>query len=379
MLTFAKMATEKGFGPLGWPHVQFGPRFLLRTLRNLWRVRGFVDALDRYHVAGWAAWPGGKAPLLKIVVDGKTVDRIVPANPRSDLRKLYRQRVSLGFDHVFDPPLPEGAEVAVTDRFGQHLSKSPRRVPPEPELDLSGLADGLSTPVPPAELVFLVAGHRNRPHFAISRKPPVEYLITRLNAAGVAATRLRSILDFGCGCGRILAGWEHVLAPGTRLIGCDINPKLIAFCQTHIPFATTFVSDYLPPLPFADGEIDFAYAASVFTHLTPEATLAWGREMARIVRPGGHLILSFHGTQYESVVEQISDEGPEILRRKGVFVHLHGQPGRHPLGSNHYATFMTRDYVNNMFTDFEPIEFIAGSNNPFMAGHDIAVFRRKNG
>ncbi len=352
---------------------------MLKSLSKLWTLNGYVDALDRYHVAGWAARPGGKAPLLNIVVDGHTVDRILPSNPRSDLRKIYGQRVSLGFDHVFDPPLPEGAEVAVTDRFGRHLAKSPRIVPPEPELDLSTQIDGLSTPVPPAELVFLVAGHRSRAQFAISRKPPVDYLIARLRAAGLDAAALRTILDFGCGCGRILAGWEHVLAPTTRLIGCDINPKLIAFCQDNVPFATTFVSGYLPPLkPIACGEVDFAYAASVFTQLTPEATLAWGREMARIVRPGGLILLSFHGKKFESVVEQISDDGPGILKREGVFVHVHGEPGRQPLGSNSYATFRTQDYVNAAFPDFEPVEHIAGSNNPFMAGHDIATFRRRD-
>jgi SAM-dependent methyltransferase len=350
----------------------------LQKLRSLWTVSGHVDALDRYHVVGWAARPGGRAPLLRIVVDGKTLDRIVPTNPRSDLAKLYGRRIRLGFDHIFDPPLPAGAEVSVTDRFGRHLTTSPRIVPQEPEFDPDSIGDGLSTPVPPAELVFLVIGHRDRAGFAAGRKPPVDYIIARLTQAGVDPSALRTILDFGCGCGRILAGWEHALTPSTRLIGCDINPRLIAFCQAHIPFATTFVSDYRPPLArIATGEIDFAYAASVFTHLTPDAVLSWAQEMARIIRPGGHLMLSFHGARYNDVVGCISDDGLDRLKKKGIYTHLHGEPGRSPLGSNNYATFMTQDHVTAVFADFEPIEIIAGSDNPFMGGHDIVMLRRR--
>ena len=297
---------------------------------------------------------------------------------RSDLRKIYRRPVQLGFNYVFDPPLREGAQVAVTDRFGQNVAKSPGRVPAEPPFDPASLNDGLSTAVPPRDLIFLVVGHRDPQAFAVSRRPAVDFLLERLQAAGVDVSSLRTILDFGCGCGRVLAGWEHVLPAQARLIGCDINPRLIAFCQAQIPFARTFVSKFRPPLEgIQSGEIDFAYAASVFTHLEPADISLWSKELARIIRPGGHLLLSFHGAGFDDVVARISDTGPEQLKATGIYTHLHSDPRRTSPGSNDYATFMTQSYVADAFPLFEPVEMLAGSPNAFMAGHDIVVFRRR--
>src|SRR5262249_30862924 len=110
-------------------------------------------------------------------------------------------------------------------------------------------------------------------------------------------------LDFGCGCGRILAGWEHRLLPGTRLYGCDINPDLIAFYRDNIPFAEAWVSLIEPPIArVANASMDFVYAASVFTHVTVLQARARSAEMRRIVKPGGILMISYSGSYYEKLL-----------------------------------------------------------------------------
>src|SRR5262249_38797707 len=265
-------------------------------LKRYASLRGYVDVLDRYHVAGWAAH-GGIAPTLSIRVNGDTVARTVPSYDRPDLAKHYPQNTKLGFDIAFPEPLSEGALVSVTDSRGRELRNSPRRVAPESEPeDLSDVIADLKSSLPPRDLIFLVNGHRDRRQYAVSRRGTVNNIIELLREVGTDFKSFKSILDFGCGCGRVLSGWENILANDVRLAGCDINPKLVDFCVANISFANTFVSNYLPPLnPVSDNDFDFVYAASVFTHLTEAAAKAWAKEFARITRPGGILMMSFHG------------------------------------------------------------------------------------
>ena len=65
--------------------------------KRLPKLTGHIDILDRYHVAGWAAYTGGIAPQLIIKVDEKKIDIVVPKYRRSDLMKLYGTNVDLGF------------------------------------------------------------------------------------------------------------------------------------------------------------------------------------------------------------------------------------------------------------------------------------------
>lgn len=240
----------------------------------------------------------------------------------------------------------------------------------------------LSTPLPSEDLIFLVNGHRDEHQFALSRIATPENIMALLEEAGEDFRRFTSILDYGCGCGRILAGWEPHLRPGVMLNGVDINHKLISFCKANILFARTEVCGYLPPLPyFIDGQFDFVYVASVFTHLSVDASYAWAREMRRLVRPGGVLMMSFHGSYYDSVVANLSPEGLETLRQTGCYVHLIGEATATWQGANHYATFMSKEFVDGMLKGFDLLKTYPGESrgpNPFASYQDISIFRRRN-
>jgi SAM-dependent methyltransferase len=239
----------------------------------------------------------------------------------------------------------------------------------------------LSTPLPDEELIFLVNGHRDRSAFEISRLATVQNICALLDEASIDHREFRKILDFGCGCGRILAGWEPFLRTDLKLYGVDINERLVDFCQKNIPFADASVSRYLPPLKqFARGQLDFVYAASVFTHLNARSARAWAREFRRIVRPGGVLMMSFHGAWYAPELERISRFGPRTLNRKGFYVFLHGKAQETWKGSNSYATFMTPEFAEKLFRGFELIKTFPGTirgPNPFASYQDISIFRRK--
>jgi SAM-dependent methyltransferase len=108
----------------------------------------------------------------------------------------------------------------------------------------------LTTPLPPEDLIFLVNGHRDRHQFALSRRASMDNIVSLLLEAGIDVEIFTSILDFGCGCGRILAGWEGVLSSSTYLAGVDINETLVAFCKSNIPFADVYLSNAYPRFDF---------------------------------------------------------------------------------------------------------------------------------
>ena len=106
-------------------------------------------------------------------------------------------------------------------------------------------------------------------------------------------SQFETILDFGCGCGRVMRKWINLTE--TELNGCDYNSKLIKWCKRNLPFAIFNTNKLMPPLPYNDQKFDFVYTISVFTHLTEELQKLWLIELARVLRPEGYLIITLHG------------------------------------------------------------------------------------
>jgi SAM-dependent methyltransferase len=231
---------------------------------------------------------------------------------------------------------------------------------------------GLSTPMPSADLIQLVVGHRNLAWFDRSRRETVELIISLLSQAGIDYADFRSIFDYGCGCGRVLAGWEGRLSSETRLFGCDINPVLVDFCQKNIAHADVLRTSYYPPLPYQDDQFDFIYAISVYTHLSLPAMLQWTGEFARILRPGGIVLITSHGSFFAPDLDSLSKDGSSFLAEKGYYIHSHDSPKNNFQGSNSYATFVSPDFLKRLFIGFDLIRMFPGISYR----QDFSIFRR---
>ncbi|MCP6725914.1 class I SAM-dependent methyltransferase, partial [Klebsiella pneumoniae] len=81
-----------------------------------------------------------------------------------------------------------------------------------------------------------------------------------------------SVLDFGCGCGRVTRWWADFEG---AVAGSDVNAEAVAWCRENLGFASFEQNALAPPLDFDDASFDLVYALSVFTHLTEELQLAW--------------------------------------------------------------------------------------------------------
>jgi SAM-dependent methyltransferase len=155
--------------------------------------------------------------------------------------------------------------------------------------------DGL--PYPPPEMIRLVAGstspYRYYQRFIAGGARLRERIGALMAGAGAPLESLRSVLDFGCGCGRVMRHWRDPHGP--RMVGTDYNPYLIEWCRANLPFASFEVNGLGPGLPHPGGAFDLVYSYSVFTHLPEAMQRPWMEELVRVTRPGGHLFVTFHG------------------------------------------------------------------------------------
>jgi ubiquinone/menaquinone biosynthesis C-methylase UbiE len=96
------------------------------------------------------------------------------------------------------------------------------------------------------------------------------------------------LLDVGCGTGRLLRA-AAVRWPAARLIGVDPAEGMVAVARQLIPGAT-LARGLAEALPLPDASVDLVLSTLSFHHWHDQA--AGVREIARVLRPGGHFILA---------------------------------------------------------------------------------------
>jgi SAM-dependent methyltransferase len=92
------------------------------------------------------------------------------------------------------------------------------------------------------------------------------------------------VLDAGCGTGNNLV---HLAARG-RPIGVDLSEEALRFCRTR---GVTVARAGLPRLPFVDDAFDGVTSFDVLYHRWVEDDVAAVRELARVLRPGGWMLV----------------------------------------------------------------------------------------
>jgi SAM-dependent methyltransferase len=193
--------------------------------------------------------------------------------------------------------------------------------------------DGL--PLPPRRLMVRVAMTADAEWFLRSGRAGYDAI-----AAHVDLTQTRSVLDFGCGCGRVTRYFHEF---DGDVAGSDISDEAIAWCRESLGFGRFETNGLAPPLAFDDDSFDLVYALSVFTHLTGDLQLAWRDELRRVLQPGGMLLITTHG---ESYVPRL-DAGERERFQAGELVVRWGDVA----GSNLCSAYHPQPYLRDTFAE----------------------------
>ncbi|MEV2212328.1 class I SAM-dependent methyltransferase [Streptomyces sp. NPDC050997] len=160
--------------------------------------------------------------------------------------------------------------------------------------------------------------------------------------SGTDATRTtRTVLDIGCGDGTAAATAAPFLA-GHRVIGVDWSQDALERARAHL---TNPIRGELtgPGLPFAADCADAVLFSEVIEHLVdPDAALD---EIRRVLRPGGHLMLSTPNLaawyNRALLLGGVQPVFSEVSLRA-----VHGRPGREVVGHLRlYTARALREFV----------------------------------
>lgn len=116
------------------------------------------------------------------------------------------------------------------------------------------------------------------------------------------------VFEIGCGCGRLAMAFSEVLDKTGTYTGMDVDQEMIEWCRKNLSdngfffhhadiFSAVYNPDGRPTgsyaFPMAADSASLVVATSVFTHLLYEDFRHYIAESRRVLRPGGHLYVSF--------------------------------------------------------------------------------------
>jgi ubiquinone/menaquinone biosynthesis C-methylase UbiE len=127
------------------------------------------------------------------------------------------------------------------------------------------------------------------------------------------------LVDFGCGAGKLMVQCIQAIDRGT-LIGVDISRRmcsiamnLLRVMKPHGMFRVVMIVGPLELCPLPENLADVAVAKMVLHHVLDPALAL--QQMARVIRPGGHLLIMVPGKMYQAEFFDPANIGEDPLGR----------------------------------------------------------------
>lgn len=188
-----------------------------------------------------------------------------------------------------------------------------------------------------------------------------------------------SVLDIGCGCGRVAIPLTRYLNSNASYEGQDIDNNLIKWCKGNImpifpnfnfTHANVYSSVYNPngktlsssyKFKFHDCTFDFVFLISVFTHMLPHDIDNYISEISRVLKKGKGCCISYfliNGNSLKSVKEKKST--PEFTNDYDIY-------WLNSLDDPEYAVAYDENFIRKLYKKYnleisEPINFTNWSN-----------------
>ena len=153
--------------------------------------------------------------------------------------------------------------------------------------------------------------------------------------------RIGSLLDFGCGYGRVTRFLKLRLARD-RIFASDVLAGALDFQRSQLG-VQAFPSTVDPAALACDRRFDVIYVGSLFTHLPSSRFAAWFGRLAELLEPGGLLAFTVHD---EVLLPPHLEMPPEGL------VFEASSESRTLAGADYGSTWVTPSYVASVIERF---------------------------
>jgi 2-polyprenyl-3-methyl-5-hydroxy-6-metoxy-1,4-benzoquinol methylase len=203
--------------------------------------------------------------------------------------------------------------------------------------------------------------------------PPLSVIqqavLARIPALGLAAGA--RVLDAPCGGGALAAA---LIAAGFEVHGADVEPSARPLLGERLAIA-----DLNRPLPWPDGYFEAVFSVEGIEHL--ENRFLFLRELRRVLRPGGVLVLT---------TPNIVSLRSRVRFFASGFYHRDSRPlnesAAHPLHHINLATFSDLRYALHTSgfsleeasaTHVKPVSWLYAVLAPWMFVYTLAAFRKE--
>jgi SAM-dependent methyltransferase len=123
---------------------------------------------------------------------------------------------------------------------------------------------------------------------------------------GIAFDGKTRAVDFGSGWGRYTRFLLKYVHPD-NLYGLEVHPRMVEHCRKSFGMGNFLKVESFPPCDLRDRLIDLVFGYSVFSHLSPDCADAWIDEFARILRPGGLVLMTTQGRTFVEYCRKIRE------------------------------------------------------------------------
>lgn len=353
---------------------------------GLWNIDGCVVRDGYLEVGGWAVPPGNDRKSVGFTVNGHPFDEIEYPFAREDIEQVlwfsdsaknsgFRCRTKLTDSNSWE---------CLRFQFVSNKTNVPFNALHD-EYYLNPELNG-KLPTPDAALIRRVHGTESKDTFLMRGFGLYAKLKQLVKGNfGREFADFSSILDWGCGSGRVTR--YFAILDKLNITGADIDLNSIEWCKQNLPFGTFHKIPVQPPTQFKSASFDLLLGISVFTHLGEREQFLWLSELKRIAMKNGVLLMSVLGKTGmcrsqlpQRDVSALYDRGLLETKIDPVSLALHGVSPIGPapyfveeLGDVYRMTYHTEAFIRREWSKyFEIVDFLPGylSNN-----QDLVVMR----